>query len=157
MRKTIILIITLIALLTSCSDSENIYKIGVAQCSKGRWREKVNQEMLAAQHLYEHDVKVNIANAIDDPELQARQIDSLATTGIDLLVVAPYEDIQIINDAIARVLKAGIPVVSFDRKTSADYTAFIGGNNVEAGLIVGQYIASIVKDKRQGHRPRSHW
>lgn len=154
MRKTIILIITLIALLTSCSDSENIYKIGVAQCSKGRWREKVNQEMLATQHLYEHDVKVNIANAIDDPELQARQIDSLATTGIDLLVVAPYEDIQIINDAIARVLKAGIPVVSFDRKTSAGYTAFIGGNNVEAGLIVGQYIASIVRDKKQGTTPK---
>ena len=104
--------------------------------------------MLAAQHLYEHDVRVTIANSIDDPELQARQIDSLAKAGIDLMVVAPYEDIQIINDAIARVLKAGIPVVSFDRKTSADYTAFIGGNNVEAGLIVGQYIASISKDTK---------
>ena len=71
------------------------------------------------------------------------------------MVVAPYEDIQIINDAIARVLKAGIPVVSFDRKTSADYTAFIGGNNVEAGFIVGQYIASIVRGQNQpkGKKP----
>ena len=137
----------LTAILTSCSNSTKEYKIGVAQCSKGLWREKVNKEMLAAQHLYEHDVKVSIANSFDDPELQARQIDSLAHTGIDLMVIAPYEDIQIINDAIARVLKAGIPVVSFDRKTSAAYTAFIGGNNVEAGFIVGQYIASIVRDK----------
>ena len=97
-------------LLASCTE-EKVYKIGVAQCSKGPWREKVNQEMLAAQHLYEHDVKVSIANSVDDPELQAHVIDSLAQTDIDLMVVAPYEDIQIINDAIARVLKAGIPVV----------------------------------------------
>ena len=149
MRKVLFVLLSAIVILTSCSDSEKVYKIGVAQCSKGPWREKVNKEMLAAQHLYEHDVKVNIVNSLDDPELQARQIDSLAKTGIDLMVVAPYEDIQIINDAIARVLKAGIPVVSFDRKTTADYTAFIGGNNVEAGLITGQYVASIVRGEKQ--------
>ncbi len=149
MRKiTIILLLTIVAILTSCSNTEKVYKIGVAQCSKGPWREKVNQEMLAAQHLYEHDVKVDIVNAFDSPEVQARQIDSLANTDIDLMVVAPYEDIGIINDAIARVLQAGIPVVSFDRKTSADYTAFIGGNNVEAGLIVGQYIASVSRGEK---------
>ena len=45
-----------ITLLASCTE-EKVYKIGVAQCSKGPWREKVNREMLAAQHLYEHDVK----------------------------------------------------------------------------------------------------
>lgn len=134
--------------LTGCSDGGKTYKVGVAQCSKGPWRDKVNQEMQAAQHLYEHDVKVNIVNSVDDPNLQARQIDSLAQTDIDLMVVAPYEDSQTINEAIARVLKAGIPVVSFDRKTSADYTAFIGGNNVEAGFIVGQYIASMVRGGR---------
>ena len=142
--------------LTGCSGRSKVYKIGVAQCSKGPWREKVNQEMLAAQHLYEHDVKVYIVNSVDDPNLQARQIDSLARTGIDLMVVAPYEDSQVINEAVARVLKAGIPVVSFDRKTSANYTAFIGGNNVEAGQIVGQYIASMVRGKRKedsGKRP----
>ena len=59
--------------LASCTE-EKVYKIGVAQCSKGPWREKVNQEMLAAQHLYEHDVKVSIANSVDDPELQAHLI-----------------------------------------------------------------------------------
>lgn len=148
MLKRLLFLFLVVLTLAACTESDKVYKIGVAQCSKGPWREKVNKEMLAAQHLYEHDVKVSIANSVDDPALQARQIDSLARTGIDLMVVAPYEDIQIINDAIARVLKAGIPVVSFDRKTSADYTAFIGGNNVEAGLIVGQYIASIVRGER---------
>ena len=148
MRKSILLI-AVAAILASCSDNEKIYKIGVAQCSKGQWREKVNKEMLAAQHLYEYDVKVSIAYSFDDSKLQARQIDSLAQTGINLLVVAPNEDTQVINDAIARVRKAGIPVICFDRKTNADYSAFIGGNNIEAGLIVGQYVVSIA----QGEKP----
>ena len=89
MRKILLVLLSVIVLLTSCSDSSKVYKIGVAQCSKGPWREKVNKEMLAAQHLYEHDVKVSIANSVDDPELQARQIDSLAQAGIDLMVIAP--------------------------------------------------------------------
>ncbi|MBQ7514464.1 MAG: AraC family transcriptional regulator, partial [Prevotella sp.] len=94
MWKHVLYLILLSAVLTACTDSEKTYRIGVAQCSKGPWRQKVNQEMLAAQHLYEHDVKVSIANAFDDSEWQARQIDSLAKTDIDLLVVAPNEDAQ---------------------------------------------------------------
>ena len=147
MRKIVVIIIAILTVLTSCSDS-NIYKIGVAQCSKGPWREKVNQEMLAAQHLYESDVKVSICNSFDDSGMQARQIDSLTQAGVDLIVVAPNEDTQVINDAVSRARQAGIPVICFDRKTSADYTSFIGGNNIEAGQIVGQYVAAISKDKK---------
>jgi len=134
--------------LVGCTAPQG-YQVAVSQCSSGPWREKVNQEMLAAQHLYEQDVRVTIANSYDDSHLQARLIDSLAATGIDLLVVAPNEDTQVINEAIARVRKAGIPVICFDRKTSADYTAFIGGNNVEAGLIVGEYVASLMRGEQR--------
>ncbi len=152
MQKTIIVVMALLAMLTSCSESKTTYKIGVAQCSKGRWREKVNQEMLAAQHLYEHDVKVCIANSFDDSEWQARQIDSLAQTGIDLLVVAPNEAVPV-SEAIAKVRQKGIPVIYFDRKAETEnYNAFIGGNNVEAGQIVGNYANSLAKEQA-GHKP----
>lgn len=148
MRYIPIYIILFLALFSSCGNGSQSYKIGVSQCSKGSWRDKVNQEMLAAQHLYECDVEVSIANAYDDTELQARQIDSLAQTGIDLLVVAPNVDTEPIIQAIERTEKAGIPVICFDRKIHADYTASIGGNNVEAGLIVGQYVASILRGEK---------
>ena len=145
MKKVYAYIIIICAcLLTACSSGEAGYRIGVSQCSEGRWRNKVNQEMLAAQHLYERDVKICIANSYDDAARQARQIDSLATTGIDLLVVAPNEDSKAINDAIGRVRRQGLPVIFFDRKTSmTDYTAFIGGNNTEAGEVVGRYAATL--------------
>ena len=141
-------------LLTACTNTAKPYKIGVSQCSKGQWRDKVNNEMLAAQHLYEHDVKVCIANAYDDTQLQIHQIDSLAGEDIDLLVVAPNEAAPI-SAAISKVRAKGIPVIFFDRKAETDdYTAFIGGNNVEAGRVIGDYALSVARQMdASGRKP----
>lgn len=119
MRKTVLHLIILVAIvaLSSCSGGEKGYKIGVSQCSGGRWREKVNSEMLAAQHLYDHPVSISIASSGDDTQLQIRQIDSLANSGIDLLVVAP-NDGRAVSAAIDRVMARGIPVICFDRKAA---------------------------------------
>jgi len=54
-------------MLVACSTDNRPYRIGVSQCGAGRWRDKVNQELLAAQHLYNHDVKVSIAEAHATP------------------------------------------------------------------------------------------
>ncbi|MBQ6659437.1 MAG: AraC family transcriptional regulator, partial [Prevotella sp.] len=99
MKKSLIPFIIVILMgylsLASCGEQKDTYKIGVSQCSKGRWRDKVNSEMLAAQHLYEQSAKVIIAHSYDDTEKQIKQIDSLAASGIDLLVVAPNESAPI--------------------------------------------------------------
>ena len=123
-------------LLGSCAEKSSDYKIGVSQCAGGNWREKVNSELLSAQHLYDVDVEVDIVCAYDDTERQIHQIDSLVEAGIDLLVVAPNESAPI-TQAIIKAHQKGIPVIFFDRKAETnDFTAFIGGNNVEAGKIV---------------------
>ena len=146
------LLLTVLLALSGCTGGGHVYKIGVAQCSSGPWREKVNREMLAAQHLYEHDVKVCIANAFDDTAWQIRQIDSLAQSGIDLLVVAPNEAAPV-AEAVARVMARGIPVVFFDRKADTDdFTAFIGGNNVDAGQTVADYALLLAKPLAVGGR-----
>ena len=121
-----LILIAAIALTSACTEVKT-YKIGVSQCGSGQWREKVNDEMLAAQHLYEKNVKVIIANAHDDTQLQINQIDSLVNEDIDLLVVAPNESSQL-SATISEVRKKGLPVIFFDRKAvTDDYTAFIGG------------------------------
>ena len=135
-------IIIVAALLASCS-TEKTYKIGVSQCGPGQWREKVNSEMLAAQHLYEQTAQISIACAYDNTERQIQQIDSLVESGIELLVVAPNESNEL-DDIITKVQAKGIPVIYFDRKAATnDYTAFIGGSNVEAGKTMGEYAASL--------------
>lgn len=132
-KSTLLLYIVLaVLLLTACND-EKTYRIAVSQCSIGNWRFKVNDEMLAAQHLFQQDVKVEIINCYDNSEVQCRQIDSLADSGIDLLVVAPNEYSEV-APALKRTKQKGIPVILFDRKAETDdYTAFIGGNNVAVG------------------------
>lgn len=152
MFKTRLWLLSLLVIFISCANNHKTYKIGVSQCSEGHWRNKANQEMLAAQHLYEQDVKVIITNSHDDTELQIHQIDSLANTGIDLLVVAPNEAAPL-TEAIQRVRQKGIPVIFFDRKAATDdYTAFIGGNNVEAGYTMGCYAIDMLR--KQPSTPR---
>ena len=154
MRKTVLHLIILAAIvaLSSCSGGEKGYKIGVSQCSGGRWREKVNSEMLAAQHLYDHPVSISIASSGDDTQLQIRQIDSLASSGIDLLVVAP-NDGRAVSAAIDRVMARGIPVICFDRKAaSGNYTAFIGGNNFKAGNTVGYHVVDVMRREATGRK-----
>ena len=155
MRKSIVIMIALVAVLVSCSESEKTYKIAISQCGSGQWRDKVNSEMLAAQHLYEQNVKVDVVEAHDDTERQIRQIDSLANTDIDLLVVAPNEAAPV-SEAIAKVKKKGIPIIYFDRKAETeDYTAFIGGNNIEAGKAMANYALSLIDEFHvSGHKPK---
>ena len=137
MKKVYAYIITICAcLLTACSSGSG-YRIGVLQCSEGNWRTKLNQELLAAQHLYEQDVEVDIFNCHDISAVQVRQIDSLANAGYDLLVVAPNEYSEVAA-ALRRTKEKGVPVILFDRKAeSDDYTAFIGGDNVAVGTLAG--------------------
>ena len=136
--RTLLYLLAALTLLTACNE-EKTYRIGVSQCGAGQWREKVNNEMLAAQHLYEQTAEVSIACAYDDTERQIKQIDSLVSSGIDLLVVAPNESAPIAS-TIAKVREKGIPVIYFDRKATNDhYTAFIGGSNQEAGSIAARY------------------
>ena len=142
-------------LMLACTDNDRPYVIGVSQCAGGQWRQQVNREMLAAQHLYERDVQVVISDAQDDPRQQVRQIDSLVAAGIDLLVVAPAEAAPV-AEAVQRTHRQGIPVIYFDRKAATDdYTAFIGGNNQEAGRMVGDYVLSLCAAlSTQGRKPR---
>lgn len=150
------LFILLVALLTASGCTTNYkYKIGVSQCVGGLWREKANAEMLSAQHLYDTDVKVIIKDADNSNERQCLQIDSLIDEGVDLLVVSP-NDLHALNGSLQRALDKNIPIVFFDRTTALkDYTAYIGGDNVEAGRKMAEYAAMLCRDsvKTDGRRP----
>ena len=145
MKKTglHLIILYIAALLVTACGTEKSYHIVVLQCSEGNWRYKLNREILAAQHLYEQDVEVEILNCHDLSDVQVRQIDSLADAGIDLLVVAPNEYGEVAA-ALRRTKQKGVPVILFDRKAeSDDYTAFIGGDNAAVGRQAADYAAML--------------
>ena len=141
MRKTIIYIVLLAAVLAACSRSDDHIVIGVSQCSADIWREKQNAELRMGAYFH-GNVELRFAAAYDSDERQVQQIDSLVATGIDLLIVAPNQ-LQTISPAIDRAYDRGIPVIVFERKTSSKkHTAFISADNYEMGHVMGDYIAS---------------
>ncbi len=142
-RKLLFLLVATI-LLTSCAGRKT--RIGVSQCSGGIWREKVNKEMRLAQYQYK-DVDLLFASAENDGQRQVRQIDSMIANKVDLIVVAP-DNVNDVTPAIERAYRAHIPVILFDRKIkSPHYTAYIGGDNVEAGRTVARFMAEQLKSK----------
>lgn len=152
--NTLFILFATLVTLSGCTTNYK-YKIGVSQCVGGRWREKANVEMLSAQHLYDNDVKVIIKNADNNNERQCLQIDSLVDEGVDLLVVSP-NDYHALNGSLQRAREKNIPIVFFDRTTALkDYTAYIGGDNVEAGRKMAEYAAMLCRDsvKTDGRRP----
>ena len=151
---TLLILLATLTLATSCTTNYK-YKIGVSQCVGGRWRDKANIEMLSAQHLYDTDVKVIIKDADNSNERQCQQIDSLVDEGVDLLVVSP-NDYHALNGSLQRARNKNIPIVFYDRTTALnDYTAYIGGDNVEAGRKMAEYAAMLCRDsvKTEGRRP----
>ncbi len=142
----------MLTMLSSCDRGAPRYRIGFSQCVGGAWREKVNMEVLSAQHLYNNVVTVDIANADDYTGRQVNQIDSFIASGVDILVVAP-NDYKALAPAIERASKQGIPVVLFDRKVNTNrYTAYIGGDNIAAGRAMANYALGLLSEKLQGQQ-----
>ena len=154
--KAILFSLMPLLMLCGCSSGTGYrYKIGVSECVGGRWRDKANNEMLSAQHLYDKDVKVIVRNADNSNERQCQQIDSLVDMGVDLLVVSP-NDYHALDGSLRRARAKNIPIVFFDRTTALDdYTAYIGGDNVEAGRKMGEYAVMLCRDsiKTASRRP----
>lgn len=129
----------------SCSHKAPRHVIGVSQCSEDIWRHKQNAELIMGTYAHEN-VELKFAAAYDSDARQVQQIDSLLDAGIDLLIVAPNQ-VATITPAIDRAYDRGIPVIVFDRKTSSNkYTAYIGADNHEMGRMMGDYIASQLKE-----------
>lgn len=146
MRKTILYLIALIAIFTSCSKTEKKYKIAVSQCSEDIWRNKLNEELKMGTYIYDN-VELSFASADDSDEKQIEQIHQFLTDGMDLLIVAPNQ-VAAVSPAIDEVFDKGIPVIVVDRKTNSQkFTAYIGADNYEMGRLMGEYIATQLQGK----------
>ena len=142
LRLTVLLL--LLAMLAACSSNgrKKHFVIAVSQCSEDVWREKLNEELRIAA-LYYNNVELRIKSANDDVKLQTEQIDRFADDNVDLLIVAPGQ--VTISPAIDRAYEKGIPVIIFDRRTRSDkYTAYIGADNKEIGISMGEHLASVL-------------
>jgi signal transduction histidine kinase/DNA-binding response OmpR family regulator len=133
-------------LLAGCArpDKTPTYRIGFSQCSNaGPWR----KAMLAGMQrelAFHPEVQLRVLDAHDNSTVQQQQIRQLVSEGIDLLIVSPYEA-EPITPAVEEAYQRGIPVVLVDRRTdSQNYTAYVGGNNIEVGQTAARYAAGLL-------------
>lgn len=133
-------------LLSSCRKDVSRFSIGVAQCSKDSWRQKMNEEILREAMFYDN-VSVEIRSAGDDNEKQAADVRYFLDKGVDLLIISANEA-EPMTPVVEEAYRKGIPVIMVDRKVLSDkYTAYIGADNYEIGRAVGNYIAGRLQGK----------
>ncbi len=143
--KTVFLLLCVSLACPSCRQQKT-YKIGVSQCSRDDWRQKMNEE-IEREILMHPEAKVEIRSADDSNEKQISDIRYFADNGFDIIIVAPNEA-DAVTPAITDVYKKGIPVVVFDRNVNGhNYTAYQGADNGAIGKAAARYAASLMHGK----------
>ena len=102
-----------------------------------------------------------IADGAGNDNTQTSQVDNFVTQGVDLLLISPFEAARL-APAVARAVKAGIPVIELDRQTNGtpgkDYTAFVRGDNYKIAFEAGVCTAKTFKANASPFvRLRSQW
>ncbi|MDE6371519.1 MAG: substrate-binding domain-containing protein [Duncaniella sp.] len=122
---------------TGCREQQ-VYRIGVSQCSEDDWRRKMNDE-INREIMFHPEAVVEIRSADDSNEKQISDIRYFIDNDFDIIIAAPNE-----ADAITPIIKeayeSGIPVLLFDRNINGNtYTAFQGVDNVAIGEAAAHY------------------
>ncbi|MDO4647733.1 MAG: substrate-binding domain-containing protein [Eubacteriales bacterium] len=126
------------------AEEKDHFVIGMSQCNLGEpWRVAMNDQIQMAADEYP-EFEVVFADAAQDNSKQIADIENFVQMGVDLLIVSPNEATPLTN-AVSAAYDAGIPVILLDRKINGDsYTQFIGADNVDMGVVAGEYVADVL-------------
>jgi ribose transport system substrate-binding protein len=86
------------------------------------------------------NMKVFVTDGRGDGATQAGQVDDLLARGIDVLIVSPA-DAKALAAVVKRAEADGVKVIASDRQVDAPVSTYIGSDNVEAGQVVGKWVA----------------
>ena len=136
------------------SDTEEAenkhYVIGVAQCHMNTpYRVALTTELEAAVKERGYDWEFIFTDGQNDPTTQINNVYDLISADVDCILMAPAQS-DPLTPVAGEVLAAGIPLVLVDRTISNDdFTAFVGGDNVNAGRVVGEWIIENYGDQEE--------
>src|SRR5215467_4680606 len=130
-------------LVKECSKNGQ-FVIGFSQANNAEpYRQHVNDDLVAAAKKVPQ-FTLQIADGAGNVNTQTSQMDNFVTQKVDLLMISPFEAAPL-TPAVARAVKAGIPVIELDRRTNGDpgkdYTSFVGGDNYKIAFEAGTYTA----------------
>lgn len=140
---TFVIAAAFLMVFASCNDRKQPkFRIGVSQCSKDEWRDKMNEEM-QREMLFHPESQLEILSVKDDNEAQIADIQSFIDRKFDIIIVAPNEA-EAFTPIIKKAYESGIPVIIFDRRIKGDYyTSYINLDNEGIGYAAAEYANSL--------------
>lgn len=126
------------------------YVIGVAQCHMNTpYRVALTTELEAAAAEKGYNWEFVFTDGQNDPTTQINNVYDLISAQVDLILMAPTQA-DPLTPVAGEVMEAGIPLVLVDRTiNSDDYTAFVGGDNVNAGKVIGDWVVENYGDQEE--------
>jgi len=134
-------------------DSGAKWTIGMSQCNLGEpWRVQMNADIKAAAGKHPEEIKVVFKDAQNDTLKQRAHVEEFVSAGVDLLIISPKEEVPL-AEPVAKAMDAGIPVIVLDRDLMGQkYTCFIGGDNVQIGRAVGEWLVKTLHGRKRPGR-----
>jgi ribose transport system substrate-binding protein len=132
---------------TTDSGAKKKYVIGFAQSTMNA---PFRVAMADANKKYAEDnfkdVEFVITDAQNKATKQVDDVESLLARKIDVLMISPITA-EALTPVVKKVMDAGIPVITLDRKVLTPVTMHIGGNNLEIGQTAAKFLADTLKGK----------
>ncbi len=123
---------------TFAADKPIVIGMSLDTLKEERWQRDRDNFTKAAGDL---GAEVIVQSANSDDIRQVRDIESLITRGVDVLVIAAH-NAEALGRAVKSANDAGIPILCYDRLIlNADVDAYISFDNVNVGEVQAQYAA----------------
>lgn len=111
------------------------------------WEDYILSEAKTQGEAAGYTIKLIFNVADGDPSRQANNIEDLITQGVDM-IAARAEDAGAINASIRAAKAAGVPFITFDRKSdSVAPTAHVGGDSYDQALTTATKFADLLAEK----------
>ncbi len=134
-------------------NGKNCNKIGVLlpeTNSSPRWEAYDHPLLVSAIKADLPNADVKVDNASGSSDTQQQQAEADLTAGYCILVVAAH-DSSAAAAIVASAKKDQVPVIAYDRLIqSNDLAYYVSFDNVQVGVLQGQYIADHYKDPQYG-------
>lgn len=129
----------IIACTTFASKDKPVIGLSLDTLKEERWQQDRDTFTAAAEKL---GAKVIVQSANSDDTRQVRDVESLISRGVDVLIIVPHNGAAMTR-AVKSANEAKIPVISYDRlilNANVDY--YLSFDNVKVGEAQANYVAA---------------
>ncbi len=136
-RLSALFIAALLAVPAFASRDQPVIGLSLDTLKEERWQRDRDLFVAEAEKL---GAKVIVQAANSDDTRQNRDIESLISRGVDVLVVAPHNGAALTR-AMKSAKEAGIPVISYDRLIlNSDIALYLSFDNVKVGELQAKWV-----------------